>query len=53
MKLKRAITETVTLAHPENNELAFLFGVMFYSGSLGNCSEEVCVYADGQVCMVL
>ena len=49
MKLKRAIIDTVTITHPENNELAFLFGVMFYSGPLGSCSEEVCIYADGQV----
>ena len=49
MKLKAAVAVAVPLSHPEDNELAFLYGVNFYSGSLGSSSSSLTIYADGQV----
>ena len=49
MKLKVAVAAAVPLSHPEDDELAFLYGVNFYSGSLGSSSSSLTIYADGQV----
>ena len=49
MKLKVAVAAAVPLSHPEDDELAFLFGVIFYCGPLGSSSNTLTVYADGQV----
>ena len=49
MKLKVAVAAAVPLSHPEDDELAFLYGVNFYSGSLDSSSSSLTIYADGQV----
>ena len=48
-KLKTAVATAVPLSHPEDNELAFLYGINFYSGSLGSSSNTLTIFADGQV----
>ena len=49
MKLKTAAAAAVPLSHPEHDDLAFLYGVCFYSGSLDSTSNSLTIYADGQV----
>ena len=51
MKLRRAVAAKVTLTHHEDNDLAYFYGVIFYSGPLDNsdCFEETCIFADAQV----
>ena len=46
-KLKAAVTESLTLTHPENGTPVKLTGVFFYSNSLENLSDtvsELCIY---------
>ena len=49
MKLKAAVAAAVPLSHPEDDDLAFLNGVNFYSGPLGSSSKTLTIFADGQV----
>ena len=49
MKLKAAVAAAVPLSHPEDDDLAFLYGVNFYSGPLGSSSKTLTIFADGQV----
>ena len=49
MKLKVAVAAAVPLSHPEDDDLAFLYGVNFYSGPLGSSSKTLTIFADGQV----
>ena len=49
MKLKAAVAAAVSLSHPEQDDLAFLYGVNFYSGPLGSSSKTQTIFADGQV----
>ena len=46
-KLKAAVTDAVTLSHPENGTPAKLTGVFFYSHPLNSLSDnisELCIY---------
>lgn len=49
MKLKVAVAAAVPLSHPEKDDLAFLYGVNFYSGALGSSPNTLTIFADGQV----
>ena len=49
MTLKAAVAAAVPLSHPEHDDLAFLYGVSFYSGTLGSSSNSLTIFADGQV----
>ena len=49
MKLKVVVAAAVPLSHPEHDDLAFLYGVNFYSGPLGSSSNSLTIFADGQV----
>ena len=49
MKLKVAVAAAVPLSHPEDDDLAFLYGVNFYSGPLGSSSITLTIFADDQV----
>ena len=46
-KLKAAVTDSITLTHPENGSPAKLTGVFFYSSPLNDLSDtvsELCIY---------
>ena len=46
-KLKAAVTDSITLTHPENDSPAKLTGVFFYSNPLNDLSDtvsELCIY---------
>ena len=51
MKLKAAVAAAAPLSHPEDNNLAFLYGVNFYTlgHALGSSSKTLTIFADGQV----
>ena len=53
MKFKVAVAAAVPLSHPEHDDLAFLYGVSFYSGPLSSSSNSLTIFADGQVSMGL
>ena len=50
-KIKRAVMEATSIIHPEDNDLGFLYGVIFTGPALKstNHSRNVCVFADGEV----
>ena len=55
VKLRTAVTAEITISHPGvSDDLAFLYGVIMYTGPLDNSGslEEICMYADGQVSAV-
>ena len=55
VKLRTAVTAEITISHPGvSDDLAFLYGVIMYTGPLDNsdCVEEICMFADGQVSAV-
>jgi len=55
VKLKAAVTAEVTISHPGiSDDLAFLYGVIMYTGPLDNsdCFEEICLFVDRQVSAV-
>lgn len=49
--IKRAITESRRIVHPREEDLGFLYGVIFIGEpwSSGTHSRNVCVFADGEV----
>ena len=49
--LTRAVQKSVTLAHPDFSDLAFLYGTILTDGGDGKSepSKNVCVFADSQV----
>ena len=54
MKLREAVAAEVTLSHPDSDDLAYFYGVIFYSGPLGSFDsiEKLCMFADGQVSLI-
>lgn len=52
-ELKAQVNKTITLTHPEDAELSFLYGVIFYSNSqtsqADSHSKHVCIFADGEL----
>ena len=51
MVIKRAIMKSVSINHPGDPELGFLYGTIFHipSSSEGVLSRNVCIFAEGQV----
>jgi trans-L-3-hydroxyproline dehydratase len=49
--IKKAVAESVTLAHPHDERLNHLYGTIFVAASKapGTHSRNVCIFADGQV----
>ncbi|MEW6990861.1 proline racemase family protein [Colwelliaceae bacterium 6441] len=50
--IKEAVMKNNTIHHPIENDLGFLYGVVFYSTHTDNCnahSRHVCIFADGEV----
>ncbi|MEA1903582.1 MAG: proline racemase family protein [Actinomycetota bacterium] len=49
--IKRAVMDATTLVHPDDSDLAFLYGVIFTGPPTDpkNHSRHVCVFADGEV----
>ena len=50
-RIKRAVMGTVTIAHPFEAQLSFLYGTIFTGPAQqpGSHSRNVCVFADGEV----
>ncbi len=49
-ELKAAIADSVSLEHPTDDDMEFLYGVIFTGGSEGDADvRNVCVFADGEV----
>lgn len=50
-QIKKACEETITIEHPTDKALSFLYGVIFYepSDSPGIESKNACVFADGEL----
>lgn len=50
-RIKRAVSQSITPAHPSQQEaLNFIYGVIFHGpGANGAFSRHVCVFADGEV----
>lgn len=51
MAIKHAVMEQREIAHPVDDDLAFLYGVIFVGPAEkdGNHSRNVCIFADGEV----
>jgi trans-L-3-hydroxyproline dehydratase len=51
MMIKRAIKSTRDIIHPFEEDLSFLYGIIFIDSpkSKGSHSRNVCIFADGQV----
>ena len=51
MEVKEAAARTLTLSHPDADDLAFLYGTILTDGGdgAGEPTTNVCVFADGQV----
>jgi len=50
--IKKAVMQQYTLQHPLEDDLAFLYGTIFYSAKTDNAmshSRHVCIFADGEV----
>jgi len=49
--IKQAVNDTVTIAHPDQEDLGFLYGVIFTGppDDPAHHSRNVCVFADGEV----
>ncbi len=49
--IKRAVSESVTLTHPDDVRLGFLYGTILLAPPIlqGSHSRNVCIFADGQV----
>ncbi len=49
--IKKAISASRSIEHPDDSELGFLYGVVFTGepGDPANYSRHVCVFADGEV----
>ncbi|MBU0528365.1 proline racemase family protein, partial [bacterium] len=50
-EIKKAVSNTVKIKHPFDNDLSFLYGTIFISEpeDLNSHSRNVCVFADGEV----
>jgi trans-L-3-hydroxyproline dehydratase len=50
-KIKKAISESVTIKHPYDDNLSFLYGTIFIDGPKdeNNHSRNICIFADGEV----
>ncbi|OUR77663.1 proline racemase [Alphaproteobacteria bacterium 46_93_T64] len=51
-QIAAAIRAQVKITHPEEEDLGFLYGIIFTDGHIGadgNASRNVCIFADGQV----
>ncbi|HEU4318972.1 MAG TPA: proline racemase family protein [Acidimicrobiia bacterium] len=50
-EIKGAVSSAVDIAHPEHDDLGFLYGVIFTGSPLdpASHSRNVCVFADGEV----
>lgn len=51
MAIKRAIEDTVTIEHPGNDDLGYLYGTIFSAPASSDPVDyrNVCIFADGQV----
>ena len=51
MRIKRAIMESVTITHPDEPDLGFLYGTIFTGAPLDSShhSRNVCIFAEGEV----
>lgn len=50
--IKRAVMQQYALQHPEEDDLGFLYGTIFYSSKtddVNSHSRHVCIFADGEV----
>jgi trans-L-3-hydroxyproline dehydratase len=51
-QLARAVRQQIPIEHPQEDEMGYLYGIIFTDGSSGAGaipSRNVCVFADGQV----
>ena len=52
-EIKALVNDSLTLSHPEDESLSFLYGVIFYSSSQTkdkeSHSKHVCIFADGEL----
>lgn len=50
-EIKRAISNTINIEHPNNNDLSFLYGTIFLGDpeESNSHSRNVCIFADGEV----
>jgi proline racemase len=50
-RIKRAISDTVEINHPEHEDLSFLYGTIFTGDpqDTNHHSRNVCIFADGEV----
>ena len=51
MRVKRAVAETVTIQHPEDEDLGFLYGTIISKKIQSSSADirNVCIFADGQI----
>jgi proline racemase len=51
MRVKRAVTDSLAIRHPFEEDLSFLYGtiIMGPAGTPGNFGRNVCVFAEGEV----
>lgn len=51
MRVKRAVMDALTITHPFEDDLSFLYGTIIVGAAhdLGHHSRNVCVFADGEV----
>jgi proline racemase len=51
MAIKKAVMDTLSIVHPFEEELSFLYGTIFYGKghTPGTDSRNVCIFADGEV----
>ncbi len=50
--LKEAINKEINVSHPDEEDLGFLYGIIFTDGRTGrgnSTSRNICIFADGQV----
>ncbi len=48
--ITRAVSKFANITHPENSDLAYLFGTILIDGpDTGTCTKNICVYGDKQV----
>lgn len=50
MKIKRSVSSTISIEHPREQDLSFLYGTIFTEDSVGPMlGRHVCVFANGEV----
>ena len=49
--IKKAISNSIEIKHPINDDLSFLYGIIFIDepGDSNSHSRNVCIFADGEV----